>query len=133
MRLHTGSKPFKCPHCDLHFRTSGHRKSHVKQHANRGWDVSMVPGDENDTSDGALLNTVSDIMTQIDAAATVVPGGTGDVADGGNTVINIEPSTQQLLPFSFSLSDVIGNAVDGDIAVQVREDLEDFSIFFGRG
>lgn len=32
MRLHTGSKPFKCPFCDLRFRTSGHRKTHIQFH-----------------------------------------------------------------------------------------------------
>ncbi|GFN95295.1 Zinc finger protein 236, partial [Plakobranchus ocellatus] len=32
MRLHTGAKPFKCMHCDLRFRTSGHRKSHMVSH-----------------------------------------------------------------------------------------------------
>lgn len=24
-----GAKPFKCPFCDVSFRTSGHRKSHI--------------------------------------------------------------------------------------------------------
>lgn len=32
MRLHTGSKPFKCPFCELRFRTSGHRKTHFQCH-----------------------------------------------------------------------------------------------------
>lgn len=32
MRLHTGAKPFKCPHCDLRFRTSGRRKTHIQFH-----------------------------------------------------------------------------------------------------
>lgn len=32
MRLHTGSKPFKCPICELRFRTSGHRKTHIQSH-----------------------------------------------------------------------------------------------------
>lgn len=32
MRLHTGSKPFKCPFCDFRFRTSGHRKTHIQCH-----------------------------------------------------------------------------------------------------
>lgn len=27
-----GAKPFKCPHCELTFRTSGHRKSHMVSH-----------------------------------------------------------------------------------------------------
>ena len=33
MRLHTGSKPFKCPYCELRFRTSGHRKTHIQCHS----------------------------------------------------------------------------------------------------
>jgi len=32
MRLHTGAKPFTCPHCPATFRTSGHRKSHLITH-----------------------------------------------------------------------------------------------------
>lgn len=32
MRLHTGAKPFKCPHCELRFRTSGRRKTHMQFH-----------------------------------------------------------------------------------------------------
>lgn len=27
--FHVGAKPFKCLFCDMSFRTSGHRKSHV--------------------------------------------------------------------------------------------------------
>ncbi|XP_046455032.1 zinc finger protein 236-like isoform X2 [Daphnia pulex] len=32
MRIHTGDKPFKCPECNLFFRTTGHRQSHLKSH-----------------------------------------------------------------------------------------------------
>lgn len=32
MRLHTGAKPFQCPHCELRFRTSGRRKTHMRLH-----------------------------------------------------------------------------------------------------
>lgn len=32
MRLHTGDKPFKCNHCGMRFRTSGHRKAHIIKH-----------------------------------------------------------------------------------------------------
>ncbi|XP_047128966.1 zinc finger protein 287 isoform X1 [Hydra vulgaris] len=29
-RIHTGAKPFKCPHCDICFRQSGTRRNHVR-------------------------------------------------------------------------------------------------------
>ena len=32
LRIHTGSKPFGCPMCSMSFRTSGHRREHVKRH-----------------------------------------------------------------------------------------------------
>lgn len=36
MRLHTGSRPYPCPHnqCDRTFRTSGHLQAHLKAHVN---------------------------------------------------------------------------------------------------
>lgn len=39
MRLHTGSKPFKCPFCELRFRTSGHRKTHIQCHLRPNSDI----------------------------------------------------------------------------------------------
>lgn len=36
MRLHTGAKPYQCPHnqCDRTFRTTGHLQAHLKAHIN---------------------------------------------------------------------------------------------------
>lgn len=32
MRLHTGSRPYKCHQCDHQFRTTGHLQAHVRSH-----------------------------------------------------------------------------------------------------
>lgn len=44
MRLHTGAKPFKCPHCELRFRTSGRRKTHIQCHFKSEAKKARKPG-----------------------------------------------------------------------------------------
>lgn len=131
MRLHTGMKPFKCPHCDMCFRTSGHRKSHISQHfkatsasSNKRWKVSVVTDD----SDGepVFVNGLTDIFTQMGNTSVnehADGASNSGVAAISNQVINVE-AAQGLLPFSVLPSDVFGTTADGDIAVQVLRGLE---------
>lgn len=42
MRIHTGDKPFQCPECNLCFRTTGHRQSHLKSHRKAAQAVGKV-------------------------------------------------------------------------------------------
>lgn len=34
-RLHTGAKPYPCPHCPMTFRTATHKSAHLKVHLKR--------------------------------------------------------------------------------------------------
>lgn len=61
MRLHTGSKPFKCPFCELRFRTSGHRKTHIQCHfrpsldSRRSKRLALSAGQGHDPETGQAL------------------------------------------------------------------------------
>ena len=117
MRLHTGSKPFKCPHCDLRFRTSGHRKSHMAQH--------FKPNMRKRIKNASMISQTSDVAppTQMPSAMASDVGELSATMDN-NQIINIDQFLLQdpsgVLPFSISLTDDMGTVIT-DFASQVLQ------------
>jgi len=124
MRLHTGLKPFKCPHCNSYFRTSGHRKSHVAQHFK---DNTVRPRKTPKTRKNSryemvfVENPVSASAKQMD-----VGGGMSSELDAGDSsqLISVDQEllqTQSVVPLSVSVTDMFVNATGNDIAMQVLQ------------
>lgn len=128
MRLHTGAKPFKCPHCDLRFRTSGHRKSHVEQHFK-----PAVPKKRRTNTRSAPQQSEHVIAT---AAANA---GLNILGDGvmANQVINLDQTNLQgqgIMPVA--ITDALGNSanmVDPGQGMQVLQGLEGVQLHLSGG
>ena len=126
MRLHTGAKPFKCPHCDQRFRTSGHRKSHIQSHFKPATPKKQRKYTSRMSSRQPEPQQID--MINIDAQAIQNGGVTTTTANQvqiGNQVINIDQSLlqgQNLMPVSLSL-DSLGITESG-LAAQVLQGLE---------
>lgn len=79
MRLHTGSKPFKCPFCELRFRTSGHRKTHIQCHfrpitdSRKSKRSSSSTGHSRHSQDSGTGQTVASGQGQLPAASEPLP------------------------------------------------------------
>ena len=43
MRIHSGSKPYKCEYCSLSFRTTGHQKTHTLVHLKEAKRLGLDP------------------------------------------------------------------------------------------
>lgn len=128
MRLHTGAKPFKCPHCDQRFRTSGHRKSHITQHfkptLTRRRKLMLTNDNEDSPSQSVMVNG-NEIQAMLASAEST---------DIGNQVINIElPGGQSILPVSLSITDGFGNAADSELATQFLQGLEGIQLHLSSG
>ncbi|XP_052818114.1 zinc finger protein 236-like [Mya arenaria] len=135
MRLHTGAKPFKCPHCSQRFRTSGHRKSHVLQHYKPGTSlrrkrqniqpVSEIMNTEQPTEPIDFLNQVPAAQTDQQAQGQVLQQGQMQMGQ----VVNIDPSMLQgnMMPLSLTI-DNFGNITDGSMGNQMIQGLEGVQI-----
>lgn len=123
MRLHTGSKPFHCPHCNQCFRTSGHRKSHVAQHFR---DETTRPRRTPKTRKNSQYEMVfvdSGLATSMKQADAGVMASETDGGDSSQ-VVSVEPAvlqTQNVVPLSVSVTDLFGNVASSDIAMQVLQ------------
>ena len=106
-----GAKPFKCPHCEQRFRTSGHRKNHITSHFR-----SITPKRRRTglrSGDTSLIGDVQQQMTQ----DQLLP----------NQVISIDQNTlvpgANVLPLSLSV-DAAGNVTDSGLAAQILQGLD---------
>lgn len=124
MRLHTGAKPFKCPHCDLRFRTSGHRKSHIVGHLKpdlpKKRKVNFIH-DDDQSSQSQHINMISvpDIQNVM------------STSQANGQVINIEPTVFQspnILPVSLSLADNMGQIQESTLAAHVLQGLDNVQL-----
>ena len=125
MRLHTGAKPFRCPHCNQRFRTSGHRKSHILSH--------YKPETATRKRKSNTQNTMSQPPQQTTTAVEVPQDNLNFlntvelqnpmVQQNQGQVINIDPALLQgsnILPLSLTV-DNFGNITDNGQGTQVLQ------------
>jgi len=128
MRLHTGAKPFKCPHCPQRFRTSGHRKSHILQHYKpEGGGLKRRPRKPVHpiSVQEVQLNNDLDFISQVENSQQ---NGQQTVIQGQlpmSQVINIDQSMlpSNVLPLSLTV-DSFGNLTDNSLGTQMLQGLD---------
>lgn len=138
-----GSKPFKCPICDMRFRTSGHRKvhllSHEKEHKEKTRKrkteaiASVVADVENaiettviERDDSNSLQETEDQSSNIDTVTIDASALTNQITfnpDGtivnNNSVLSVSESNQLVANLHFLLANgLISIQSDGTIAIQ---------------
>lgn len=118
MRLHTGAKPFRCPHCNQRFRTSGHRKSHILSHYKPETTTRKRKSQNSAAQQQSVVDTSAqdnyNFLNNTDVSNNMVQQNQGQV-------INIDPALLQgsnILPLSLTI-DNFGNITDSGQAAQL--------------
>ena len=130
MRLHTGAKPFKCPHCDLRFRTSGHRKSHMTTHLKGTVELRQILNDEDDDGLGLgsgamrlVFNSEAEAAASTGAASATNKFQLFEQQDGTVVLSAMDPATNGFDQMPTSVAD--GEAMAAatiDTSAQVGKD-----------
>ena len=128
----SGSKPFRCPVCDMRFRTSGHRKVHLLSHVKEQKGnyrkpkqrktaaiASVVASVENAIESISTVNVVQDTLQEqqesqysnietvtIDASALTdqITFNTDGTVSNNNSVLSVNESNQLVANLQFLLA-----------------------------
>ena len=118
--LSAGAKPFKCPHCEQRFRTSGHRKNHITSHFR-----TVTPKRRRTGLRSGDTSLIGDVQQQITSDQLVQ-----------NQVISIDQNTivpgTNILPLSLSV-DAAGNITDSGLTAQILQGLDGVQLQLGQG
>ena len=124
-----GAKPFKCPLCEMRFRTSGHRKAHLMSH------MKHVTGDSKLSSQltaSARRSKQVPLQQQEQESELQNPATstTSELVTDTMTHITLDPATLSSLipgePFNSSLltTTADGNHVVGNFQLQLTDGLQ---------
>ena len=124
-----GAKPFKCPVCEMRFRTSGHRKAHLMSHMKHVTGNSKLPSqltitarrskqvpDQQQEQESELQNpatsTASELVTETMTHITLDPATLSSLIPG-------EPFNSSLLTATAD-----GNHIMGNFQLQLTDGLQ---------
>ena len=124
-----GAKPFKCPLCEMRFRTSGHRKAHLMSHMKHvtgdGKLPSQLTASSRRSKQVPLQQQEQESELQNPATST-----TSELVTDTMTHITLDPATLSSLipgePFNSSLLTTAadGNHVVGNFQLQLTDGLQ---------
>ena len=123
-----GAKPFKCPLCEMRFRTSGHRKAHLMSHMKHVTGDSKLPSQL--TTSTRRSKQVSDQQQEQESELQNPATSTSELVTDTMTHITLDPATLSSLipgePFSSSLlaTTADGNHVVGNFHLQLTDGIQ---------
>lgn len=131
----TGAKPFKCPLCDMRFRTSGHRKAHLKSHMKHATTDGKFPPQHASSRRNKHVTEQQQEQPSVDQEQqselqNTVTGSGAELVTEPVTHIALDPATLNSLipgePFNSSLltTTADGNHVMGNFHLQLTDGLQ---------
>lgn len=124
-----GAKPFKCPLCEMRFRTSGHRKAHLMSHMKHVTGDSKLPS-QLTTSARRSKQVPLQQQEQESELQNPATSTTSELVTDTMTHITLDPATLSSLipgePFNSSLltTTADGNHVVGNFQLQLTDGLQ---------